>query len=181
MVYFYIKALHIIFVVTWFAGLFYMPRLLIYHIEASEKPEPAKSILISQFKIMQKRLWFGITWPSMILTTIFGFWSAYNINCWTSPWFILKLSFVLGLVLYHLSLHVIFKQLAKDIIKYSSTQLRIWNEAATLFLISIVFIVVLKDTISFLWGIIGLLIITLFILSGMKIYKNIREKNKTDK
>jgi len=71
--YSYIKALHIIFVVTWFAGLFYIVRLFIYFAEAQEKPEPERSILQNQFRIMQKRLWYGITWPSAILTLIFGF------------------------------------------------------------------------------------------------------------
>ena len=68
----YIKALHIIFVVNWFAGLFYMPRLFIYTAEANDKMEPEKSILIAQFKIMQRKLWYIITWPAAIITLIFG-------------------------------------------------------------------------------------------------------------
>ena len=70
----YLKALHIIFVVTWFAGLFYIVRLFIYHSEAESKPEPERSILQKQYKLMEKRLWYGITWPSMILTITFGSW-----------------------------------------------------------------------------------------------------------
>ncbi|MES1219567.1 MAG: CopD family protein, partial [Bacteroidota bacterium] len=70
--YLYLKALHIIFIVTWFAGLFYMPRLLIYNTEAGSKPEEAKKILREQFGKMMKPLWFGITWPSAILTLVFG-------------------------------------------------------------------------------------------------------------
>ena len=159
----YIKTIHIIFVVTWFAGLFYIPRLFIYHVEAALKPEPERNILINQFKIMQKRLWYGITWPSMILTSIFGLWSAYTINCWTDFWFLLKSVLVLGLVIYHLSLHQIFMQLSKDIIKYSSNQLRVWNELSTLFLISIVFIVELKNNLNILLGVFGLLFITVLI------------------
>ena len=72
--YFYIKALHIIFIVTWFSGLFYIVRLFVYSAEANAKTEPEKSILLKQFSIMQKRLWYGITWPSAILTLIFGTW-----------------------------------------------------------------------------------------------------------
>ena len=68
----YIKALHIIFIVTWFSGLFYMVRLFVYSAEANVKPEPGRTILLQQFGIMQKRLWYGITWPSAILTLIFG-------------------------------------------------------------------------------------------------------------
>ena len=74
----YIKSLHIIFIVTWFAGLFYLVRLFIYHTEAHQKQEPDRSILISHFKLAEKRLFFGITYPSMILTYIFGFWMALS-------------------------------------------------------------------------------------------------------
>ena len=70
----YIKSLHLIFVITWFAGLFYIPRLFIYHIEASRKPSPEKEILSEQLKLMAKRLWYIITWPSAILATIFALW-----------------------------------------------------------------------------------------------------------
>ena len=69
-----VKALHIIFIVTWFSGLFYMVRLMIYHSEAMKKEEPARTILIDQFKIMEGRLWYIIAVPSMILTLIFGTW-----------------------------------------------------------------------------------------------------------
>ena len=70
----YIKALHLIFVVTWFAGLFYIPRLFIYHIEAAAKPSPDKEILSNQLKLMTKRLWYIITWPSAVLCTVFAIW-----------------------------------------------------------------------------------------------------------
>ncbi len=72
MAYQYLKALHIIFVITWFAGMFYMPRLFIYNTEANEKDEAAATVLHEQFSVMMKKLWFGITWPSAILTLIFG-------------------------------------------------------------------------------------------------------------
>jgi putative membrane protein len=67
-----VKALHIIFIVTWFAGLFYIVRLFVYQAEADQKEEPEKSILSKQYKIMAKRLWYGITWPSFVLTLLFG-------------------------------------------------------------------------------------------------------------
>ena len=70
--YLVVKSLHIISVVTWFAGLFYMPRLFVYFAEAETKSEVEKTILQNQFKIMQKRLWYGITWPSSIVVLIFG-------------------------------------------------------------------------------------------------------------
>jgi len=172
----YVKAVHIIFVVTWFAGLFYIPRLFIYQTEANQKPEPDRSILIAQFKIMSKRLWYGITWPSMILTFIMGFWTASIYNVWIQPWFILKLSLVFALMFYHLATGSVYKQLQNDVYKYSSFKLRVWNEVATLFLVSIVFIVVLKDSLNFLWGILGLVIFSALIMLAIRIYKKIREK-----
>src|SRR5580704_13423276 len=106
--YFYVKALHIIFIVTWFSGLFYMVRLFIYNAEAELKPEPEKSILHSQFNLMLRRLWFGITWPSAVLTLIFGSWMWWLYHS-LPGWLALKLCFVLGLYIYHFSLHIIFK------------------------------------------------------------------------
>lgn len=176
MTYFYLKATHIVFVVTWFAALFYMPRLFVYHYEALEKEEPAKSILKEQFLIMEKRLWYGIAWPSCFITIILGFWLASNLNVWMESWFVLKFSLIIALVLYHMSLQNIFNKIKKGEFPYSSVKMRIWNEVATLLLISIVFIVVLKDTLNFLWGILGLLILTGFIMIGVRAYKKSREK-----
>src|SRR6187455_1219350 len=99
----YIKALHIIFIVTWFSGLFYIVRLFIYNAEAEEKQEPEKSIMHNQFNIMIKRLWFGITWPSALLTLVLGGWMWFMYYA-LPDWLILKLVFVFGLYLYHFSL-----------------------------------------------------------------------------
>lgn len=171
----YLKAIHIIFIVTWFAGLFYMPRLLIYMTEAHGKQEPEKSILLKHFKVMSSRLWFGITWPSAVITLAMGTSLIVNQPEWLQHGFMhIKLTLVLLLYLYHFSLHYIFNLLKKGLIKYSSTQLRFWNEVATLFLISIVFIIVLKDTLSMVWGITGLIVISLLIVAGIKLYKKYR-------
>lgn len=180
--YLYLKAIHIIFVVTWFAGLFYFPRLFIYNIEAGEKPEPVKSALREQFSIMMKRLWYGITWPSAILTLIFGIWVLFEsgfVNILLNPagrWMLIKLILVVLLYLYHLSLHKIFKQQMKGIFRYSSQQLRIWNEMATIFLVTIVILVVVKQNISVLWGLLGLMLFIALLMSAIKIYKLIRTK-----
>lgn len=176
----YIKALHIIFVVTWFAGLFYIIRLFIYHTEAEQKQEPEKSILQKQYKIMEKRLWYGITWPSMILTLVFGTWMVYIVpEFLTQAYFILKLCFVGGLVVYHFQSHVFFKQLQNDEVKLSSTKLRIWNEVATVFLVAIVFLIVLKSNTGFVWGMLGLIIFTVTLLIAIKLYKKSREKKES--
>ncbi len=171
----YVKALHIIFIVTWFSGMFYIVRLFIYNTEADGKSEPEKSILQQQFGIMIRRLWFGITWPSAVLTLIFGPWMWY---LWghLDNWLAIKLCFVVGLYGYHLTLHSIYKQQAKGVYKYTSGQLRIWNEVATIFLIAIVMLAVVKQGLSVVWGLLGLTLFVVLLMSAIKIYKLLRSK-----
>lgn len=173
----YLKAVHIIFVVAWFAGLFYMPRLFVYIIEAHEKPEPERSILLKQLKMMANRLWYAITWPAAIITLGMGVSLLINEPAWLQYSFMhIKLTLVFFLYLYHASLQILLNQFKKDIVKYSSQQMRVWNEVATLFLISIVFLIVLKDALSMVWGLIGLLIVTTVIMIGIKLYKKSRTR-----
>ncbi len=169
--YSYIKALHIIFVVNWFAGLFYMPRLFIYATEANAKPEPDRSILINQFKVMQNKLWYIITWPSCIITICFGTWLLVQSGMITQGWMHIKLTFVFLLICYHGSLHHIYKQQQAGIFSYTSTQLRIWNEVATIFLFAIVFLVVVKTNLSFLTGLVGLAVLVILLMLGIRLYK----------
>lgn len=178
----YIKALHIVFVVTWFAGMFYIVRLFIYNTEANSKSEPEKSILQKQFNLMIKRLWLGITVPSAFLTLIFGLWIMLKGN-WhehltddSGKWLLIKLCFVLLLYFYHFTLHFIYKQHAKAIFRYSSQQLRIWNEVATIFLIAIVMLATVKQTLSFVWGLAGLIGFIIVLMSAVKIYKAFRKE-----
>ena len=173
--YLYLKALHIIFIVTWFAGLFYIPRLFIYNTEAIEKPAEIKNALHQQFGIMISRLWFGITWPSAILTLILGGAVWYQL-AETPQWLIIKLGFVVLLYAYHISLHVLVKQQLRGEFRYTSQQLRIWNEVATILLVAIVMLVVVKQSLSAVWGIIGLTGFIILLMSAIKIYKMIREK-----
>lgn len=181
--YLYLKALHIIFVVTWFAGLFYIVRLFIYHVEAEDETPEAKAILQKQYKIMSSRLWYGITWPSAILTAIFAFWLLFGTdigkNWLLMPWMHIKLVFVAALYFYHFVCHRIFSQLQKNQIKYSSFKLRIWNEVATVLLFAIVFLVVLKDAIGWVWGIAGLLLFSVLLMIGIKWYKKMRKPTPT--
>lgn len=177
MTFLYLKAVHIIFVVTWFAGLFYMPRLFVYMIEAGHKPEPERAILLRQLKTMASRLWFGITWPSGIATLVVGTTMLIIEPYWLEQGFMqIKLTLVFFLYLYHLSLHFLFRQLTRDIVKFSSTQMRLWNEIATLFLISIVFLIVLKNALGMVWGIGGLLVVTFLIVMGIMLYKKYRNE-----
>jgi len=172
----YWKALHIIFVVTWFAGLFYIVRLFIYDVEANTKEPQEREILQKQFRLMESRLWYGITWPSAVLAIITGSYLVYITGYYTSFWMYLKFGFVILLFLYHLLCHRIFKQLQNSVVKWTSMKLRLWNELATLFLVSIVFIVVLKDALGLLYGMIGLIVVTLVLLFAINLYKKSRAK-----
>lgn len=177
MTFLYLKAVHIIFVVTWFAGLFYIPRLFVYMAEANTKAEPERSILLKQFNIMVSRLWYGITWPSALITLGLGISMLVNQPEWLSQGFMhIKLTLVFFLYLYHGSLQHILNNFKKGNFKYSGQQLRLWNEAATLFLIAIVFLIVLKSTLSMAWGLLGLLFVTFLIVLGTKLYKNFRNE-----
>jgi protoporphyrinogen IX oxidase len=174
----YLKALHLIFVITWFAGLFYIPRLFVYQIEAFYKPSPDKEILGEQLKLMAKRLWYIITWPSAILATVFAIWLLVIIPEWLNQnWMLVKLGFVVLLIIYHLKTHQIFKQLQFDDVRYTSKYMRIWNEGATLILFSVVFLVILKDSINWVFGVIGIVVLAILLMLGIKWYKKIREKN----
>ena len=174
--YFYIKALHIIFVVTWFAGLFYIVRLFIYNTEANEKSEPERSILQKQFSVMMRRLWMGITWPSAILTLIFGPWVWSQLGALPN-WLLVKLAFVLGLYAYHFTLHSMYRQQLRGEFRYTSQQLRIWNEVATIFLVAIVMLATVKQSLSVVWGLVGLVAFIVVLMSAIKIYKAIRNKS----
>jgi len=172
---FYIKALHLIFVVTWFAGLFYIVRLFIYHVEAESKSENDRLLLQEQFKLMEKRLWYGITVPSAIGTLIFGLWLAEINNLWSSGWFQLKMAFVIALLLYHFQCGRMFRQLQNDEIKFTSSKLRIWNEVATLLLVSIIFIATLKNSMDWIWGTVGFFSLAILLMLAIKLYKRFRQ------
>ncbi len=177
----YLKSLHLIFVITWFAGLFYIVRLFVYQIEANDKPSPEKEILQKQYKIMTYRLWYIITWPSAILASIFAYWMLFFTalgNAWLQmPWMQVKLGFVFALYLYHYKCHRIFKELQNDEVKYSTNYMRLWNEGATIILFAVVFLVILKNAVNWIYGVGGIFIFSISIMLGFKMYKRIREKN----
>lgn len=174
----YIKSLHLIFIVTWFAGLFYIPRLFVYQIEAFQKPSPEKEILGNQLKLMAKRLWNIITWPSAILATIFAVWLIILQPAWLSQgWMHVKLFFVLLLFIYHLMTHRYYKQLQRGVVTKTSSFMRLWNEGATFILFAVVFLAIVKNALSWIFGVAGILVLGILLMLGFRIYKNIRTKN----
>lgn len=139
------KSLHLIGMVAWFAGLFYIVRLFIYHVEAGTKPDPERHILQSQFQLMEKRLWYFITWPAFLLTLIAGLSMLSTYPMADQPWLHWKLLLVLLLIGYHFYCGHIRKQLLIHPENYSSRNLRFLNEIPTLLLVGIVFLAVTKS------------------------------------
>jgi putative membrane protein len=166
-----------VFVVTWFAGLFYIVRLYVNHTEALQKPEPDKSILVAQYKKMEKPLWKGITYPSMILTVIFGsimIYMDYSI-LWRS-YFQLKLAMVVLLLVYHFYCGWLFKKYQQDEVVCSSFMLRVLNEVASVFLIGIVFTIEMADHLNFLYFGMGMGLLCLLLLYAIIKLWNARKK-----
>ena len=136
----WVKAFHIVFVVTWFSGLFYLPRLFVYHAEARD------AISIERFKLMEKKLFYMITTPSAVLTILFGLWliSFYPEGYLQMRWLHIKLGLVLFLVIYHLYLGKLVHDFKYDCNKHGSVFYRWLNEIPALFLIAIVLLAVIK-------------------------------------
>ena len=179
MLYLYLKAIHIIFVVSWMAGLFYIVRLFIYHVEANDRTESERITLQRQFDVMQHKLWYIITTPAMAISFLAGI-----AMIWVNPvllsmnWMLVKLAFVLGLLVYHFLCQNIMNKLKQGIFTWSSTQLRLWNELATIFLVTIVFTVILKSAVDWIYGLTGLVVFSAVIMSAVKVYKYYRLKGK---
>ena len=177
--YLYIKALHLIFVITYFAGLFYMPRLMVYMVEAAERPQSEADIIIPQLQLMMRRLWQIITVPSAILGLIFGLWML-----WINPfllgksWMLVKLVFVGLLILYHIQTHRFYKAFLQRNCQRSASFFRIWNEGATLILFAVIFLAILKDSIHWIFGLLGLFGLTFLLMLGIRVYKRYRNKNE---
>ena len=161
------------------AGLFYIVRLFIYHVEANDRTESERITLQRQFEIMQHKLWYIITTPAMAISVLAGI-----AMIWVNPvllsmnWMLVKLAFVLGLLVYHFLCENIMNKLKQGIFTWSSTQLRLWNELATIFLVAIVFTVILKSAVDWIYGLTGLVVFSAVIMSAVKIYKYYRLKGK---
>jgi putative membrane protein len=164
MAYSWFKAFHIVGIVVWFAGLFYLVRLFIYHVEANQEPEPARTILKNQYQIMEKRLYSIITTPGMLVTIAMaiGLLSTEP-EVLKQPWMHVKLGFVVLLIGYHHYCRRLMKQLAEDTCKWGSQQLRALNEAPTVMLVVIVLLAVFKNNLPTditAWGIFAMIIAT---------------------
>ena len=176
MTYGIVKALHIIAFTCWFAGLFYVVRLFIYNAEARDRGDNAE--LIEQLSVMQRRLWRGITNPAMVATVIFGLWlgSMYGRAYGGVPtWLLIKFGLVFLLLGYHFVLGHIHRQLLEGVSTWTSKSLRMINEGATLFLVSIVFVAVLKNTLTLSLAATILSVFLVLLVGGFMLYQKVRK------
>jgi len=175
----FFKALHIIGFVSWFAALFYLPRLFIYHTEAMDLEEPKRSILTEQMGIMERRLYNIIMTPALFITFTGGFTMLY-LRGWTwwthNIWMHWKFGLILLLVGYHHYSKGIMRRLGEGEKVMTSTQFRLYNEVTTLFLVAIVLLAVYKDGLKFFYALAGLILFGIALGLGVKWYKNIRER-----
>lgn len=169
-----IKSLHLIFMVTFFAGTFYIVRLFIYHREALAKWEPDRTILCRQLMLMERKLWYIITWPSLVLMFAFGLWMfALNPGLVKQPWMHAKLGFIALLFAYHFKNHALYLRTRRNEVPWSSFGLRLWNEGATVVLIAVIFLAVVKR-LDWQYGAVGLLVLVLVLVLAANAYRKRR-------
>ena len=175
----YTKALHLIFMVSWFAGLFYMVRLFVYYAESEKNHGELAFVFQKQYLLMQSRLWYIISWPSLILTLLFGLitlFSKQHNYLLNEAYMHVKLGFVLLLVVYHIICHKIHLDQKKGVSTYTGIQMRVWNEVATLFLVIITFVIVLRDQLDGFYGAIGFILFGISLFLGIRLYKRLRKE-----
>ncbi len=170
--YLYVKAIHVVFIVSWFAGLFYMPRLFIYHTESQEKNKDVARLFSIQFQLMERKLWTIITMPAMILTLISGIALIWINPVWLHQgWMQIKIGLVIVLLGYQYFTYRIYREMQADLFTWTSGGLRMWNEGATLLLVSIVFLVVVKNSLSWIWGSLGIILLGIILSLAIRLYR----------
>ena len=176
--YLWFKSLHIIGVVVWFAGLFYLVRLFIYHVEAKELDGDVKLAFVNQYSLMEKRLANIITTPGMILAVSMAVGLLILQPTWLSErWMQIKLIFVALLLCYHFYCYKLMHSLANNKCLWTGKQLRILNELPTLFLVIVVMLVVFKNnfpTSSATWLIVGLVVFMALSIQFYARYRRLR-------
>jgi putative membrane protein len=160
--YLWFKAFHIVGVVCWFAGLFYLPRLFVYHAEANEQPEPARTILQQQYQLMEKRLYTIITTPAMVLTLVMAIAMLITApDLLKDTWLHVKLALVGCLVVYHHYCGRLIRQMAAGEFRFNGQQFRWFNEVPTVFFVLTVLLAVFKNnlpTSATAWGIVAMIV-----------------------
>lgn len=172
------KALHIIFVVTWFSGLFYSFRLMVYYAEANDLESEPRRILQAQYRLMLSRLWKIISWPSAILTLILGTLLLINTPALLDDDYMhVKLLFVALLYGFQFYGQRLVGQIGRDELTISPMRLRLINEVPTVILVAVVFLIVLKNSVGWIWGVASILGLAALLTVATKWYKRIRDKS----
>lgn len=176
----FFKALHVFGFVSWFAGLFYLVRIFVYHTEAMKREEPARSILIKEFNEMQWRVYKIICTPGMMITWVCGLSMLYLHGLdWlkVNGWMLLKLVLLFALLAYHLHAKKVIQKLERGETYFSSFQFRLWNELPTLFLLSIALLAVYRNSLNFLYAFMGVLVFAFLLVMAARAYRNYRERS----
>lgn len=179
MAYYWFKAFHLVGIVVWFAGLFYLVRLFVYHAEAAQEPEPASGILKKQYEIMEQRLYSIITTPGMVLTVVMAIGLiSTEPEILKSTWLHIKLAFVVLLIGYHHFCKRMMKKLAAGECQWTGQQFRALNEAPTILLVLIVLLAVFKNSLPLditTW-LVAALVITM--VASIQLYAKKRRQDK---
>ena len=176
--YSFFKAFHIIGFVSWFAGLFYLVRMFVYHAEAEDKPASIREDWKKQFTLMQWRVYKIITTPAMVITWLFGTLMLVSVpSLFQQSWIWVKLVLLILLTIYHFYCKQVIKKLESGDTSKSSFYFRLLNEVPTLFLVAIVILAVVKDVLNFLGLFLGVMAFGVILFYAAKMYKNSREKN----
>lgn len=172
------KTIHVVGFVSWFAGLFYLWRMFVYYAEAMHKAEPAKSILLTEYGLMQKRVYKIICNPAMMITWAFGLGMLFvNPEYLSQSWIHFKLLFLVALTIFHLYSKRFMLQQQSGKMEIDPFKLRLLNEVPTLLLIIIVSFAVFRQNINLIYLLIFLILFSLMLVAGAKKYKKMREKN----
>ena len=168
------KAIHIVGFISWFAGLFYLVRLFIYHAEAGQKPEAERTVLQAQLEVMASRLWKIITVPAMLVTLAAGI--TMVVQTWpVETWLHYKFGWLLALVGYTFGCGRIRRGQAAGTFSWTSGRLRMFNEVATVLMAAIVFLAVFRSEMSAVWGALGLIGLGVALMVGIRVYRRIRD------
>ena len=177
---FLVKTIHIIGVVSWFAGLFYLGRIFVYHREAFDKPEQEKQILTKQFDLMEMRVFKIIMTPAILITWITGLLMIhiYGLEWFKlSTWLHYKFIFVILLSAYHGYCNKVIRKLGKEEKLFSSFGFRLFNEVPTVLLILIVSLAIYKNAVQISNLMMSILVIMLVLFGLTKLYKSLRRTN----
>lgn len=181
--FFFFKAMHIVGFVAWFAGLFYLVRMFVYHVEAEAKPQPDRDILKAQLLLMEQRVFSIICNPALAITWMFGLGMLYlygwNWILGNGSWMFTKLVLLLILSIYHFWSGSLIRKLEHGQMPFSSFQFRLLNEVPTLLLVSIVLLAVYRNTLDFARAFFGILLFGILLYIGAKLYRRQRTKNKS--